>query len=173
MVTVLPFGLSSAPYILTMLFRPLAKHCRSRDIHFVVYLDDGLEVESNEALSSTNSNIIKSGLASARFLANVNKCVWDPVQVFTWPGIVWDGFQGVISITETRLQTCLAHIDRVLSHPNLSARDLASLVGKIISMSAPLRNVRSIMTKHCHFSVAAARDGNTPSPLDKYCIVEL
>lgn len=118
------------------LFRPLVKHWRPWGIHFVVYLDDGLDVEPSEALSSTNSNIIKSELASAGFLVNMDKCVWDPVQVITWLGIVWDGVQGVISITETRLQKCLAYIDKALSDPNLSARDLASLVGKIISMIA-------------------------------------
>ena len=75
MFTVLLFGRSSAPYIFTTLFRPLVKHCRSRGIRSVVYLDDGLDVEPNEALSSTNSNIIKSDLASAGFLANMNKCV--------------------------------------------------------------------------------------------------
>ena len=29
------------------------------------------------------------------------------------------------------------------------------------------------MTKHCQMSVAAAQDWDTPSPLDRYCIVEL
>lgn len=65
------------------------------------------------------------------------------------------------------------HIDNVLSDPNVSARDLASPVGKIISMSAVLGNLSSIMTKHCQMSVAAAQDWDTPSPLDRYCIVEL
>ena len=173
MFTVLPFGLSSAPYIFTKLFRPLVKLWRSRGIHSVVYRDDGLDVEPNEALSCTNSNIIKSNLASAGFVVNSDKCVWDPVQVITWLGIVWDGVQGVISITETRVQKCLAHIDKALSDSNLPARGLASLVGKINSMSAVLRNLSSIMTKHCQISVAAAQDWDTPSPLDRPCIVEL
>ena len=136
MFTVLPFGLSSAPHIFTKLFIPLVKHWRSKGIHSVVYLDDGLDVERSEVFSSTNSN--KSDLASAGFLANMDKCLWDPVQVITWLGIVWDGVQGVVSITEPRLKKCLVHIDKALSNPNVSARDLASLVGKIISMSAVL-----------------------------------
>ena len=77
------------------------------------------------------------------------------------------------SIIETRLQNCLVHIDKVLSDPNVSARDLACLVGKIISMSAVPGNLSSITTKHCQMSVAAAQDWDTPSPLDRYCIVEL
>ena len=65
------------------------------------------------------------------------------------------------------------HIDKVLSDPNVSARDLASLVKNIISMSAVLGNLSSIMTKHCQMSVAAAQDWDTPSPLHRCCIVEL
>lgn len=103
----------------------------------------------------------------------MDKCVWDPVQVITWLRIVCDGVQGVISITETRLQTCLPHIGKALSGPNFSAGDLASLVGKIIFMSSVLGNLSSIMTKHCQISVAATHDWDTPSPLDACFIVEL
>ena len=39
---VLPFGLSSAPYVFTKLFRPLVAYWRKQGIHIVVYLDDGL-----------------------------------------------------------------------------------------------------------------------------------
>ena len=84
-----------------------------------------------------------------------------------------DGVQGVVIISEPLLKKYLVHIDKVLADPNVSARDLASLVGKIISMSAVLGNLSSIMTKHCQMSVAAAQDWDTPSPLDRYCIVEL
>ena len=70
-------------YSRSSLDRWLNMHWRSRGIRSVVYLDDGLDVEPNEALSSTNLNIIKSDLASAGFLVNMNKCVWDPVQVIT------------------------------------------------------------------------------------------
>ena len=59
MFTVLPFGLSSAPYIFTKLLRPLVKHWRSQGIHTVVYLDDGFDVESTKSSSE-----IYSGRAS-------------------------------------------------------------------------------------------------------------
>ena len=167
MPTLLPFGLSSAPYIFTKLFRPLVKHWRSQGIHSVVYLDDGLDVERSEALCYASSSVIRSDLASAGFLVNMERCVWDPVQVITsWLGIAWDGIQGVnVSITESRLQKYSARVDGILSDPNLSARDLASLVGQIISMSPVLLNL-SNMTKHCQISVAAAKDWDSLFPLD-------
>ena len=44
MFTVLPFGLSSAPYIFTKLVRPLVKHWRAQGISSIVYLDDGIDM---------------------------------------------------------------------------------------------------------------------------------
>ena len=57
----------------------------------------------------------------------MDKRAWDPIQVITWLGS-----------SDTRLQKCLVHIDKALSDPNLLGRDLPSLAGKIISMSAGL-----------------------------------
>ena len=39
---VLPFGLSSAPFIFTKMFKPLLKSWRSRGIPIAIFLDDGL-----------------------------------------------------------------------------------------------------------------------------------
>ena len=43
-------------------------------------------------------------------------------------------------------------------HFNVSARESASLVGKIISAGAVFRNISRIMTRYCSISVAAAQD---------------
>ena len=81
MFTVLPFGLSSAPYIFTKLLRPLVKHWRSQGMRAVVYLDDGFDIESTESLSQFHSNIRRSDLAAAGFIANDDKSVWVPAKL--------------------------------------------------------------------------------------------
>ena len=40
--TVLPFGLTSAPFIFTKCLRPIVKYWRENNINIVLYLDDGL-----------------------------------------------------------------------------------------------------------------------------------
>lgn len=40
--TVLPFGLSSAPYIFTKCLRPMVRYWRQSGVNIVLYLDDGL-----------------------------------------------------------------------------------------------------------------------------------
>ena len=83
----------------------------------------------SEALSCANSNIIKPDFASAGFLANLDKCVLDPIQSsYIRLSIVWDGVQGVMSVTEIdRLQNFVAIIDKTRLGLNLPARDLVSL----------------------------------------------
>ena len=51
--TVLPFGLSSAPYLFTKFFRPLVRYWRGLGIYLVVYLDDGAGCEEIFSRHST------------------------------------------------------------------------------------------------------------------------
>ena len=55
----------------------------------------------------------------------------------------------------------------------VSARELASLVGKIISAGAVFGNISRIMTRYCTISVAAAQDQDSKFTLDQYCIREM
>ncbi|XP_022791177.1 uncharacterized protein LOC111330573 [Stylophora pistillata] len=173
MFTILPFGLSSAPYIFTKLLRPLVRHWQSQGIYTVVYLDDDFNVAPTKLSSEIHSSIIRSDLVLVGFLANKDKSVWDPVRLITWLGIIWDGLLGEISITEPRIDKALLHIDNTLQDPRLSAGGLASIVGKIISMSPVLGNLSWIITRHCLMSVAAARDWDSVFALHRYCMVEL
>ena len=50
------------------------------------------------SFSEISSNIIRSDLALAGFLANEDKSVWVPVHLITWLGIVWDGIQGKVAL---------------------------------------------------------------------------
>ena len=96
------------------MLRPLVKHWRSQGIRAVIYLDDGFDVESTESLSQIHSNILRSDVAAAGFISNDDKSVWVPVQFIVWLGIVWDGILGNISITESRIDKALSHIDSAL-----------------------------------------------------------
>ena len=63
--TVLPFGLSSAPYVFTKVFRPIVTHWRSQGVPIVLYLDDGAVCLSDFELAVHTSNIVKTDLSKA------------------------------------------------------------------------------------------------------------
>ena len=97
---VLPFGLSSAPYILTKCLRPLVKHWRSQGIFIVLYLDDGWCRAETESKCLEHAIMVKADLLAAGFVPNKNKYVWLPTPKLDWLGLTWDANVGTIRIIE-------------------------------------------------------------------------
>ena len=95
--TVLPFGLSSAPYLFTKLLRPVITSWRCKGIPMVIFLDDGLGGGASKMKAKINSLTVHAG-----FVINEEKSIWEPVQIITWLGTVLDTNQGFISVTEQR-----------------------------------------------------------------------
>ena len=173
MFTVLPFGLTSAPFIFTKVLRPLVRNWRSQGISTVVYLDDGFDIERSLDTSMTNSRIIRSDLRKAGFITSEDKCMWHPTQLLTWLGLDWNGLSGTISITPHRIDKVLNVLQKLITHPRTSARKLASAVGMIISMGPVMGNLTRIMTRHCQMSIAGSSSWDSLFDLDRYCILEL
>jgi hypothetical protein len=69
--TVLPFGLSSAPYIFTKLLKPIVKKWRSQGNSIVIFLDDGLGAGRTYTLAKIFSLQAHADLLKFGFLPNV------------------------------------------------------------------------------------------------------
>lgn len=102
--TVLPFGLSSAPYIFTKCLRPLVKYWRSKFIDIVVYLDDGWGCSKTMSMCEKNSAIVLDTLVKAGFMVNVEKSMWNPVQSLEWLGFVWSSGDFSLRVPVRRLK---------------------------------------------------------------------
>jgi hypothetical protein len=75
--TVLPFGLSSAPFLFTKLMREIVKYWGSLSYPIIVYLDDGWCCINPENCYKI-SNSIRQDLKIAGFVVNEEKSVWEP-----------------------------------------------------------------------------------------------
>ena len=172
--TVLPFGLSTGPHIFTKTLKPLVKHWRYSGISLGLFLDDGWLTESEKEACKVLSQNIRSDLADSGLITNEQKCQWEPCQVMEWLGLVWNTFNGTICVTDKRITSMLDGINLVFQREFLvSARELASLVGKIISAGSVFGNISRIMTRYCSISIAAAQDWDSVFLLDEYCQREL
>ena len=80
---VLPFGLSSAPYIFTKILKPLQKSWRSQGIPIAIFLDDGLGGGTDFVSAKVNSLMVHSDLLKSGFVLNEGKSLWEPVQIIT------------------------------------------------------------------------------------------
>ena len=146
--TVLPFGLSSAPYIFTICLRPLVKFWRFNGIKIVVFLDDGCGKGESLQTAKGHSLFVQTSLGNAGFLANFTKSLWEPTQLLVWLGLNWDLVSGSISISDRRISNFIAFIDKFFqSAPYVTARDCASITGHIMSMSPVLGNLTRLRTR--------------------------
>ena len=90
MFNVLPFGLSTAPYVFTKLLRPLVELWRCRGLHSVVYLDDGINHEASFEKATYASHHTQGDLYAAGFVVAEEMAIWEPTQSLVWLGIIWD-----------------------------------------------------------------------------------
>lgn len=152
--TVLPFGLSSAPYIFTKCLRPLVKFWRKNNLKVVLYLDDGLILANSQDRCVFSTEFIKQSLMSAGFFINTKKTIYQPVQEIEWLGLTWRSSNFSLFIPERRisdLEVCLQRVMGLL--PYVSARMIAQMTGKIVSMLPVMGNIVRLMTRRCHVAI--------------------
>eukprot|EP00731_Ephydatia_muelleri_P023446 Em0015g1029a len=145
--TVLPFGLSSAPYAFTKLMRPIVRYWRSKGLKAVVYLDDGLCAVRGREEACTASQWVQSTLHWAGLVVNEAKSSWQPSHEVQWLGFVVNLEQGCISVPVKKVDTLKKNLGAVLDANTLNARCLASLIGKIIAMGLALGPISRFMTR--------------------------
>lgn len=149
--TVLPFGLSSAPYIFTKCLRPIVKYWRQSGINIVLYLDDGLGMAQSYEKGVSESVFVRDSLERAGFLVNSEKSVFQPCQKLEWLGLLWNSNLFCLSITEKRIQDCKQNLADLFHRlPHITARQLAQFTGRIISMGPVIGNVSRLMTRKCY-----------------------
>ena len=73
--------------------------------------------------------------------------------------------------TEQRVTSIAKSVDKILFSDHLvSARELASLMGRIISGGAVFGNISRLTTRYCSISVASAQNWHSKFFLDQYCV---
>lgn len=147
MFTVLPFGLSTACYIFTKLLRPLVAHWRSKGIRVVVYIDDGIVVAQGRDRARHCSQIIKDTLDAAGFVTNPAKCQWVPQCSGQWLGFSINLHEGSIAIPEGKVQCLKDQLLAARTKHCMSAKFLAGIVGRIISMGLGLGPIVRLRTR--------------------------
>ena len=85
--TVLPFGLTSAPFIFTKTMRVLVKYWREQAIKISCFIDDGAGVAKDRETTIKQASFVKHSLRQSGFVVNKDKSLWVPTQNMTWLGV--------------------------------------------------------------------------------------
>lgn len=171
--TVLPFGISIAPWLFTKLLRPLVKYWRGMGIKIIVYLDDGWGTDSPELCYKVSSQV-REDLIRAGLIANEEKSQWEPCSVLEWLGSLWDLSKGLVEIPIRKIEK-LKHmiLSCMQNQGKCTARSLAKIVGTIISMSFCFGNVCHIMTRNLHVPISNSVSWDAIVSLDSPSLAEL
>ena len=145
--TVLPFGLATACYIFTKIMRQLVKYWRSKGLRAVVYLDDGIVAVQGLEAAKRSSHMVKDTLVNAGFVTHVEKSQWEPSQIMSWLGFDLDLKKGIISVPTHKINALKDVIAGLQGQQSVSAKQIACVIGKIISMSIALGSVSRLMTR--------------------------
>ena len=92
-----------------------------------------MDIGNSIDIARNNAEIIQSDIWASGFVPSDEKSVWELVQIITWLGFAWNGVFGTIEIAPHHITKLLLSLREVLSHGKIIARNLASVVGQIIS----------------------------------------
>jgi len=154
---VLPFGLATACYVFTKLLRPVIKHWRSQGLRAIIYLDDGVVAVQGKDAADAASRKVRYDLSNAGLVENAGKSNWVPSQCLTWLGFVIDLEKGKVIVPKEKLEALRVQLQQALVSKFLPARSIASITGKIISMSIALGTVTRLMTRSLYALIATRR----------------
>ncbi|VDI13202.1 Hypothetical predicted protein [Mytilus galloprovincialis] len=98
-----------------------------------------------------DSVFVSQTLSNAGFVVNIEKSIWKPCQELVWLGLIWNSLNHSIQVPSQRLVDLITCINRVMdSLPFVSARILAGVTGRVISMSPVIGNVTRLMTRNLY-----------------------
>ena len=161
----MPFGLSSAPFIFTKLLKPLEAHWRVQGIPNATFFDDGVGAASSLEAAKFNSFRVRSDLSRCSFEINHEKSKWEPVNKFSWIGYDIDTHTGYIFASGARIEKLCSYLDGICGKLELSAfihvKEIASIVGQIISMASSCGKVSQIMTRYLHHIINSRSSWNS------------
>ena len=156
MFAVLPFGLSTAPYIFTKVTRVLLRRWRGRGIRCTLYMDDGTGGAESFEKAVQVAKIMQSDLQNAGFVVNKDKSQWIPSQSVSVLGYDLNLKAGRVSVGNKRVQSVKALVFDILKQHRPGVRDVAKFTGLIMSMSFVLGNISRLRTR-CLYSMVNSR----------------
>ena len=151
--TVLPFGLTSTPFIFTKVVRPLVKYWRFSSVKITCFLDGGIGIEYNYEEAKRKSEFVQETLAKSGFTPNIRKSTWEPFKILTWIGIDGNLSSRTLKITKSRIDNILNTISFILRKIFVSARTLAKLAGQLISAKYVIGDIVQLKIRFLYKSI--------------------
>ena len=116
----------------------------------LLYLDDGTVAVKGEKQAEEASRQVKEDLVRVGLVEHTAKCSWVPSHQAKWLGFKLDLQQGVIFVPEEKITALKSQLSKVAAKGSLKARELASIIGKVISMSLVIGPVSRLVIRRMY-----------------------
>lgn len=127
--------------------QPLTHHWRGRGIRAIVYIDDGIVAVKSKQNAIMISHQVREDLRNAGFVVNMSKSNWFPTKETTWLGFDINLEHNQLLVPLHEIEALQLQICRAITQPILPAKELASLIGKVMSMSIAFGPIARFMTR--------------------------
>ena len=129
------FGLTSAPWIFTKLFRPVLAYLRQQGVRCLMYLDDKLLLGNSPEEVKEHFNLCQKLITSLRFTINWKKTVQEPTQTIEFLGFIINSIKMTLSVSLEKLNNLITECKRLLSNPLTTLRNLSHVIGLTMSVT--------------------------------------
>ena len=126
---------------------PFGKLLKGGCLRVTLYLDDGMIAIKGEERAKSESERIQADLLKAGLVVNYAKSCFTPTKQLLWLGFQLDLEQGQLTIPHKKLDLLKEQISKAVDGREFPATALASVIGKIMSMSLALGPITHLMTR--------------------------
>lgn len=138
----LPFGLSPAPYIFTMVTRQLALLARKQGIRLKMYIDDWLTLNGDKRRCTSDTQQLVHLTQLLGFNIKPEKSEFNPATSFRYLGMTFDTVEFTVKPNAERIDSLILQLRRQRQLKSTTYRDILSLLGKMESMATLLSLAR-------------------------------
>ena len=125
----LPFGLSSAPRVVTKLMKPVVAQLRKRGVRLIIYLDDILIMAETETLAKHHAQTTCNLLEALGFVINFQKSILVPSKEMEFLGFLIDSRTMTLALPREKIRKGQHLIDLQV----VTVRELARVLGFLTS----------------------------------------
>jgi hypothetical protein len=129
------FGYAQACYVFTKIMQEPAFALREAGIPVSNYVDDSFTAAASRLICLWQALFAVLLQASLGGVHGFAKCQIEPVLVIKWLGFMLDSTRQNFEVGPSKIEKLKEFLRALLDRPAVSARDLAQVAGKIISMS--------------------------------------
>ncbi|MCP4244252.1 MAG: hypothetical protein GY772_27210 [bacterium] len=150
----LPFGLSSAPRLFSLVLRRVVAGLRAEGHRLVQYLDDVLALGASRAECTVTTNMLRARLRSLGWTLAEEK-LSSPSQRVEFLGLLWDAEQGSVSLPPRKLAHLRRELRRLRRAQAVTLRQLAGVTGLLNFAAGVVRPGRTYVHPFAQHVAAA------------------